>query len=76
MITKINNCQTMRELDELRIDIIKAAENGEDFEAMQKAFVKKKNSLRRKGHSRAKEGYRLMDVAIKNTSKEMESEKE
>nr|DAH23224.1 MAG TPA: ATP-dependent DNA helicase [Caudoviricetes sp.] len=34
MITKINNCQTMRELDELRIDIIKAAENGEDFEAM------------------------------------------
>lgn len=62
MITRINNCQTMRELDELRIEIIRAAEKGEDFEAMQKAFIRKQNSLKRNGHSRWKEGYELRDV--------------
>lgn len=52
----------MRELDELRIDIIKAAEKGEDFETMQSAFIKKQNSLRRNGHTRWKEGYSLDDI--------------
>lgn len=65
MIEKIMNCQTMRELDELRIEIIKSAENGEDFAEMQKAFIKKQNSLRRNGHSRLKEGYELNDVIQK-----------
>lgn len=65
MIDKINACRTMRELDELRIDIIHAAEAGEDFEAMQKAFISKQNSLRRNGHSRWKEGYELQDVIKK-----------
>lgn len=62
IIDKIKSCQTMRELDELRIEIIKAAENGEDFAEMQKAFISKQNSLKRNGHSRWKEGYELNDV--------------
>lgn len=65
MIDKINSCQTMRELDELRVDIICVAEAGEDFETMQKAFIRKQNSLRRNGHSRWKEGYELQDVIKK-----------
>lgn len=65
MIDKIKACQTMRELDELRIDIIHAAEAGEDFEAMQKVFISKQNSLRRNGHSRWKEGYELQEVIKK-----------
>lgn len=62
LMDKIKNCQTMRELDELRIDIIKAAENGADFGELQQAFIKKQNNLRRNGHSRWKEGYELNDV--------------
>lgn len=62
LIEKIKNCQTMRELDELRIEIIKAADKGVDFEELQKAFIRKQNSLRRNGHSRWKEGYELNDV--------------
>lgn len=65
MIDKINGCQTMRELDELRIDIIRAAEAGEDFETMQKAFIRRQNSLRINGHTRWKEGYSLKDVIQK-----------
>lgn len=61
-INKIKNCQTMRELDELRIEIIREAENGADFEELQQAFIRKQNSLRRNGHSRWKEGYELNDV--------------
>lgn len=62
LIDKIKNCQTMRELDELRIEIIRAAENGEDFNALQKVFIRKQNSLKRNGHSRQKEGYDLQEV--------------
>lgn len=62
LIDKIKNCQTMRELDELRIEIIRAADKGVDFEELQKAFIRKQNSLRRNGHSRWKEGYELNDV--------------
>ena len=60
---RIKNCQTMRELDELRIDVVHAMESGEfDFNDLQKAFIKKKNSLKRNGHTRFKEGYSLNDV--------------
>lgn len=52
----------MRELDELRIEIVRAVENGEDFSTLQKAFIRKKNSLKRNGHSRWKEGYDLQEV--------------
>ena len=62
LLERIKNCQTMRELDELRIDIIKAADRGEDFETLQRAFIKKQNSLRRNGHTRWKEGYSLNEV--------------
>lgn len=62
LINKIKNCQTMRELDELRIEIISAAENGADFGELQQEFIRKQNSLRRNGHSRWKEGYELNDV--------------
>lgn len=62
LMDKIKNCQTMRELDELRIDIIKAAKNGADFGELQQVFIRKQNSLRRNGHSRWKEGYELNDV--------------
>ena len=69
MIDNIKACQTMRELDELRIDIIHAAEAGEDFVAMQKAFISKKNSLRRNGYSRWKEGYELLDIIKEQKAK-------
>lgn len=62
LINKIKNCQTMRELDELRIEIISAAENGADFGEFQQEFIRKQNSLRRNDHSRWKEGYELNDV--------------
>lgn len=62
LIDKIKNCQTMRELDELRIEIVRAAENGEDFNSLQKAFIRKQNSLKRNGHSRWKEGYELQEI--------------
>ena len=60
---KIKTCQTMRELDELRIDVVHAMEAGEsDFYEIQRAFIKKKNSLRRNGHTRRNEGYSWADV--------------
>lgn len=62
LIDKIKNCQTMRELDELRIEIIKEAEKGADFGELQQSFIRKQNSLRRNGHTRWKEGYELNDV--------------
>lgn len=62
LMDKIKNCQTMRELDELRIEIVRAAENGEDFNSLQKAFIRKQNSLKRNGHSRWKEGYKLQEI--------------
>lgn len=62
LIKKISNCQTMRELDELRIEIIMEAESSGNFEELQKAFIRKQNSLKRNGHSRWKEGYELKDV--------------
>ena len=62
LLSKIKGCQTMRELDDLRREIIDAANEGEDFPALQKAFIKKKNSLRRNGHTRTKDGYTLNDV--------------
>ena len=65
LIEKISNCQTMKELDELRIEIIREVESGGDFEALQKAFIRKQNSLKRNGHSRRKEGYELNDVIRK-----------
>lgn len=65
LIKKIKDCKTMRELDELRIEIIRESESGGDFEALQKAFIRKKNSLKRNGHSRWNEGYELNDVISK-----------
>ena len=69
LIEKISNCQTMKELDELRIEIIREVESGGDFEALQKAFIRKQNSLKRNDHSRRKEGYELNDV-IRQQKKE------
>ncbi len=62
LLSKIKGCQTMRELDDLRREIISAADGGADFPTLQKAFIKKQNSLRRNGHTRTKEGYTLNDV--------------
>lgn len=62
LISKIKSCQTMRELDDLRQEIISAVDGGADFLTLQKAFIKKQNSLRRNGHTRTKEGYTLNDV--------------
>lgn len=62
LIDKIKNCQTMRELDELRIEIVRATESGEEFNTLQKAFIRKQNSLKRNGHSRWKEGYELQEI--------------
>ena len=56
ILKKIKNCKTMFELDSLRLEIVKNAKNGEEFFEMQK------NSLKRNGHTREKEGYSLVDV--------------
>lgn len=70
-LKKIKNCKTMFELDSLSLEIVKNAKNGEEFFEMQREFIKKKNSLKRNGHTREKEGYSLVDVtyqAIRNDS--------
>ena len=60
---RIKECQTMRELDELRIDVVHAMQSGKyDFYELQNAFIKKKNSLKRNGHTRFKEGYSIRDI--------------
>lgn len=53
-LKKIKNCKTMFELDSLRLEIVKNAKNGEEFFEMQREFIKKKNSLKRNGHTREK----------------------
>lgn len=62
LIDRMNKCQTMRELDNLRIEIVRAVDRGENFEKLQTAFIKKQNRLRRSGYTRSKEGYSLQDV--------------
>lgn len=63
LFEKIKNCQTSRQLDELRISIIRASESGEyDFSTLQKAFIKKKNSLKRNGHTSNTEGYSVREI--------------
>ena len=49
IIEKINSCDTMPELDELRSEVVRAmrSDNGKDFETIQKSFIKKKNKLKR-----------------------------
>lgn len=56
---KIKGCNTMRELDELRIEIVRDTDN---FVENQKLFIKKLNSLKRNGKTRFNEGYTLEDV--------------
>ena len=62
LIDRINNCKTMRELDSMRKEVIRAVDRGANFEKLQTAFVKKQNRLRRAGHTQSKEGYTLNDV--------------
>lgn len=72
VIDRIKACTTMRELDELRITVIKESNAGNcDFEEAQKAFIRKKNSLQRSGHTRGKEGYSLQDVISEQKEKGM-----
>lgn len=56
---KIKNCNMMRELDELRIYVVRDSDN---FIENQKLFIKKLNSLKRSGKTRYNEGYTLEDV--------------
>ena len=65
LLDKIKSCETSLELDKLRREIVKAAENGEDFTVLQKAFIKKKNSLKRNGHTARLEGYSVSDLINK-----------
>lgn len=63
LFDEIKNCQTSRELDELRIKIVRASANGEyDFMKLQAAFIKKKNSLRVSGHTSNIEGYSIREI--------------
>lgn len=63
LFEKIKKCETSRQLDELRADIVRETQNGTyDFTELQKAFIKKKNSLRRNGHTSNTEGYSIRDV--------------
>lgn len=63
MIERINACTTRKELDKLRLEIVKDTER---LEENKKAFIKKQNSLRAQGKTRRKEGYTLMDIAKGN----------
>ena len=65
LMDKIKSCQTSLELDKLRREIVNAAENGGDFPSLQKAFIKKKNSLKRNGHTAKLEGYSVHDLINK-----------
>jgi hypothetical protein len=46
---KIKNCKTMPELDDLRLEVCTcmSANRGVEFKQIQKAFIKKKNKLKR-----------------------------
>lgn len=49
IIGKINNCRTMQELDGLAIEVVQygGANGQEKFLIVQKAFCRKKNSIKR-----------------------------
>ena len=48
LIKKIEACETMPELDELRMDCVLVGKKGKDtFVTLQQAFIKKKNQLKR-----------------------------
>lgn len=71
LLSKIKACKTMKELDELRYDIVKAAqENPNDFITMQAAFVHKMNSLSASGHTRFSEGYTLNEILQEHRKQE------
>lgn len=65
LLEQIKSCTTSLELDKLRRKIVTEVENGSDFETLQKAFIKKKNSLRRNGHTPRTEGYSAHDLIKK-----------
>lgn len=65
LLDRIKSCETSLELDKLRREIVNATENGEDFTVLQKAFIKKKNSLKRNGHTAKLEGYSVNDLIYK-----------
>jgi len=71
LLSKIKACKTMRELDELRYDIVKAAkENPNDFTTLQTAFIHKMSSLRVTGHTRSSEGYTLDEILQEHRKQE------
>ena len=48
LITKIKNCSTMPQLDDMRIELVTFGRgNQEVFKALQTEFIKKKNQLER-----------------------------
>lgn len=63
LLAKIKACQTMRELDELRYEVVGAMQKDAGaFATLQTAFIHKKNSLQRHGHTRSSEGYTLGEI--------------
>lgn len=46
LINKIQNCCTTEELDVLRMEIMKSDNSNEDFEKLQKEFIRKQNMLK------------------------------
>lgn len=63
---RIKGCNTMRELDELRIEVVRDMDN---FTENQKLFIKRLNSLKRNGKTRSNEGYTLEDVTREQREK-------
>ena len=49
ILEKIKNLKTMKELDAIRLEVTKEmfANENENFHEIQKAFIKKKNKIRR-----------------------------
>jgi hypothetical protein len=72
LTSKIKNCQTSKELDLLRVEIIQVANNGEDFTMLQSAFIKQKNKLKRNGHTANAEGYSMLQV-VREQRKQQEA---
>lgn len=51
MYERVNNCNTMAELEELRMPIVSEFQKMslDDIKTLQKAFVKRKNKIKRHG---------------------------
>jgi hypothetical protein len=66
LLQRIKDCQTSKELDLLRIEIVRDTEN---FQENQRAFIRQKNKLGRNGHTSFTEGYSMLELVREQKAK-------